>query len=484
VAFAAVVGNSDYNNDTLPGTFTMHRLPLLSVVALGLVLLGPARGRADYSPEQYKADVKLCEDAKLAHTDAALLDFLRKRLPNPEDEKRIAELVNKLGSPSFKVREQATAELIKAGPPVLPALRKVVHSGADLELAKRCDRCIKEIEKASPNNLVQAALRLLKARQVPGACTLVLEYLPFTPDEVVEEEALGSIYELALAGAKVEVLPPRVNAGKLDPAIVQALADKEAARRAIAALVLAQFGSDAQRAQVKKCLADADARVRFRAAQGLLAVRDASGIPVLIALLRDGPLDLALVAEDLLSTAANGKGPDAPLAEGAAAREKCQAAWQAWWDNHKTKVDLSNAELGTPFGGLGTRAGAGCIVFLDALFTGKKVLVKQTSDVPFTLGGGLSFGTREQLDAFFDMILNQPRPKEFKFKVTKVITAAEYIKTAPEEQRGFLEASRPAQVYVVFVQPLEGPGGGRDEVIPFFMRVSGGKAKCIGAGAR
>src|SRR5262249_31734054 len=190
--------------------------------------------------------------------------FFRKRMPSPEAQKRIEELITKLTSASFKEREKVTADLVLEGPPALAVLRTVVNSTVELELKKRCDRCIKEIEKKSPNTLVMAAARLLRVRQTPGACAVLLAYVAVAPNELVEEEVFTSIYFLGLAGAKVEVFPPVAKAGRLDPVLVQALTDHQPARRAIAALMVGEFGSADQRQEVRKLLKDKDAHVRFR----------------------------------------------------------------------------------------------------------------------------------------------------------------------------------------------------------------------------
>ena len=47
-------------------------------IVLGLLTLAVPTIRADYSPEDYKADVKLFADAKLSSKDADLVDFFRK----------------------------------------------------------------------------------------------------------------------------------------------------------------------------------------------------------------------------------------------------------------------------------------------------------------------------------------------------------------------------------------------------------------------
>jgi hypothetical protein len=469
-----------------PGNATMSqlllvRLPSLLVV-LGLLALAGPGGRADYSAEQFKADIKLFQDAKLPYADADLLDFFRKRLVNPQDQARIKEAINKLASKSFKEREQASSDLIKHGPPALPALRKAVKGAADLEIKKRCQRCIDSIEKQSPNALVMAAARLLNARQTPGACAALIDYVAFAPDSIVEEELFSSIYQLALGGAKLEVFPPLVKAGRLDPVLAQNLHDPEQARRAVAALVIGQFGTDAQRQQVKKLLADTDPHVRFRAAQGLLAAGDPSGVPVLVALLEKGPLHLALQAEDMLGLAAKDNGPATPLSEKTETRQKCHEAWREWWNKNQASIDVTTLDVGSPFGSLHTRAGNGAVQFLKAFLKVDVALLTKVTDVPFIFFDAFIFQTREEFDDFIKMNYRPNNMEEPKIKVGKIISAAEYLKGAAEQERAFLEAARPAQVHVVNVRLYNEGGGAR--ALGLFIRISGGRAKCIGFASR
>jgi hypothetical protein len=451
-----------------------------AVLALALVAAVTPSAQADYSPEQHKADLKLFEDAKQSHADADLLDFFRKRMLTEEDQKRIEAIIEKLSNTSFQERQKATAELVKVGPPALPVLRKFVNSNAVLEVKQRCDLCIKQIEQKSPNTQVMAAARLLKTRQTPGACAVLLDYVALAPDDTVEEEMYVCIYHLALAGAKLGVFPPQVKAGQLDQVLVKALQDKEPVRRAIAALVVGQFGTEGQRKTVQKLLDDVSPQVRFRAAQGLLAARDKSGMPVLVELLHKGPMVLALHAEDILSLAAQEKGPTTPLTEKAEARQKCHDAWQAWWQKNQAALDLTKVELDQPFGSLSTRAGTAAVLFIQSILKFDAALVAKTTDVPFSISGVLTFNTREDFDNFINM--NKPPMENFRFKVSKVVTCAEYMRGAPEQERSFLEASRPAQVHVVYVELLEGPGAGRGQQLGLYIRISGGRAKCIGIG--
>jgi hypothetical protein len=102
----------------------MPRLPLVPLVAILAALVQPVvAAPADYSEQQLKADLKLFEDAKLSHGDEDLLNFFRGRLLADADRDRIAGLVAKLSSKTFKEREQTRTELEKIGPPALPLLR-------------------------------------------------------------------------------------------------------------------------------------------------------------------------------------------------------------------------------------------------------------------------------------------------------------------------------------------------------------------------
>jgi HEAT repeat protein len=460
----------------------MSRLLLSRIAGVSLlaVLLAcvPAV-RADYTEDQLKADLKILDDAKVPRGDAELLEFFKKRLVSEETKQRIETLIDKLSSKSFKEREQAITAIINEGPPALPILRKVLDSKAELEIISRAKECIKKIESKSPNSLVIAAARILKFRQVSGAGAVLLEYVAVSPDSNVEEEIYASIYGLAMLGAKLEVFPPVANAGKLDPLLVKSLTDKEPSRRAIAALVVGRYGDAKLRQDVAKLLTDQEPSVRFRAAQGLVCGRDMSGLPVLVELLDNGPMPLALQAEDILSVIAEEKGPTAPLGEKVDLRKKCHDAWKEWLAQNKSKINLARFDADSAFGGINERATKGAVAFINALLKFDTAMLAKVTDIPFTFVGQINFNTREEFDNFVGMIKNQGSPPDFKFKVGKVMPASEYVNGAQEKERAFLEAARIAQVHVVYITIEEGGG---PQALPFFIRISGGRAKCIGIG--
>ncbi|HYV39269.1 MAG TPA: HEAT repeat domain-containing protein [Gemmataceae bacterium] len=462
----------------------MSRLQCLSCVAMfvALVLFAPPTLRAEYSEEQYQADLKLFQDAKAPHGDKDLLAFFQARMLAEKDRERIDGLIKQLSSKAFKEREQARAAIEKEGPPALPLLRKVLQNSADLEAKMRAESCIKNIEAKSPNALVAAAARMLKHRRVEGAGAVLLAYVAFAPDDVIEEEVYISIYNLALVGAKLNVLPPAVKSGKLDPAMVAALTDKDATRRAIAALVVARHGEPAQWKLLAKLLTDESPAVRLRAAQGLAMLGDKSCMPVLVELLDKGPLKIAYQAEDLLNVIAQDTGPTVPLGENKDQRLKSHDAWKAWLEKNNGRLDLSKVDADTPFGSLSAQASKAAITFVNALVKFDVAKITKASDVPFTFGGEITFTTRAELDQFLNQFLGQaPPPKDFKFKIVKVISGAQYLKTASERDKGFLQTARIAQVQVVYIEAYEG-GQRQPEVLPLYIRISGGKGLCIGFG--
>src|SRR5262249_41951804 len=149
----------------------------------------------------------------------------------------------------------------------------------------------------------------------------------------VEEEVLAALLALGLGK------------GKADPAFTPALKDAAPARRAAAAFVLGRVADKPTQAAVRKLLADADPRVRLRAAQGLIAGRDRDAVPALIALLDGTPTSVTWRAEELLHRMAGEKAPPFPGGDDqAAARNKWRDDWAKWWKDNGAKVDLAKLD--------------------------------------------------------------------------------------------------------------------------------------------
>src|SRR5439155_5681206 len=133
-------------------------------------------------------------------------------------------------------------------------------------------------------------------------------------------------------------------------AVLQALGDKLAARRAAAAVALRRSGGAAQRSAVHRLLEDSEAQVRLRVALALVEARDRDAVKPLIGVLGDLPPEQLGRAEDVLRSLAGDKAPDVGAGKDEAGRRKCRDEWLAWWDRHGAGIDL--ARLDTPQGPL------------------------------------------------------------------------------------------------------------------------------------
>ncbi|HYC76411.1 MAG TPA: HEAT repeat domain-containing protein [Planctomycetota bacterium] len=171
--------------------------------------------------------------------------------------------------------------------------------------------------------------------------------------EIVAEEENGpSPVETAEAqvAALIRDLPRRSGAdllGALDRIafyktlalrpIGEALAKADPRTRSHLVYVLGVIGgSDAHRLIASR-LGDADPVVRFEAASALLDANDISGVPVLIAYLRDGDKRIRYKAfESLKRFTKQDFGYDFAAAE--PAREAAVAKWDAWWS--KTRAEM------------------------------------------------------------------------------------------------------------------------------------------------
>src|SRR5262249_21875323 len=151
----------------------------------------------------------------------------------------------------------------------------------DGEMVLRAGRCLEPIPTRAAKDVRGSALRLLTARDPAGAVEVLLAYLPHGQDEWLEEQIVTALITLG------------VRDGQPHPALVKAAEDKLPSRRLAAAVCLVRADGAKHRAAARRLLDDPDARVRFVTAQALVAAQDKAGIPALLALLGDGPAELA-----------------------------------------------------------------------------------------------------------------------------------------------------------------------------------------------
>jgi hypothetical protein len=286
------------------------------------------------------ADEELLKRANVGTDGAGLLGFLRKRTLTDTDRQGLETRVRELGSPSFRIRERATWELIATGSPALAFLRRALDM-PDAEVVRRAQQCIAEIDKGPGSALPAAVIRLLARRHPAGSVTALLGYAPFADDDTVEDEILAALGTLA------------VHQGKVDPEIVAAAKDVQLARRGAAAYLLGRWGSPAERTAARVLLKDDEVKVRLRAAKGLVASREKVAVPVLVDLLGTSSVAIAWEAEELLCRIAGEQAPKESLGNATPeTRRKCQNAWAAWWREQGPKVDLAKLDEGEHLLGL------------------------------------------------------------------------------------------------------------------------------------
>jgi hypothetical protein len=304
---------------------------VLGVVFLAAFLGGA--GPTGNDDEEAAGDDAFLKEHKIGLDADSLVGFFQKRTLTDADRTRLEKLVKQLGDNAFVAREQAQRDLIAAGPTALPILKPACND-PDLEIARRAARSMEAIESGERDGLPAAAVRALARRKPEGGDSALLAYLPFAADDRVEDEILTAL--LALHPADREPTP----------ALLEAQKDEQPLRRAAAIYVLGRRPEKKHRAEAKRLLADADARVRLRAAQALIGSTDKSAIPTLIALLNDPAEPIRSRAEDLLFRLAGETPPEASAGTTDETRAAYRKAWEAWWRDNGEKIDVAVAMHG------------------------------------------------------------------------------------------------------------------------------------------
>jgi hypothetical protein len=102
---------------------------------------------------------------KLAAAPGQAVAFLGKRLRpvEPVDAQKLERLITDLTSDRFRVREQASQELERLGDVAVPALRKALEGGPELETRRRVEKLL---EKLTGLSLTPEQTRQLRALEV------------------------------------------------------------------------------------------------------------------------------------------------------------------------------------------------------------------------------------------------------------------------------------------------------------------------------
>jgi hypothetical protein len=217
----------------------------------GPALLAYLRKQSQVGPDwdQLKALVRRLGDtsetvrakaaADLVARGAAAIPVLRQARTDadPEIARRaekclkeiVPALIRRLGHDEFAVREQASADIIALGSAVTAELRAALDD-LDPEIAQRAGRCLQLIEKGPHATLADSVLWLVAVRKPAGAADVLLAYLPYAPTERLADEATAALAAVSLRD------------GKPDKAVMEALEDKNPIRKAAAAAALGRDG--------------------------------------------------------------------------------------------------------------------------------------------------------------------------------------------------------------------------------------------------
>jgi HEAT repeat protein len=262
----------------------------------------------------------------------ALLAYFRERTLPDADEKKLEDLVAQLGDNVYKIRQQASADLIAYRHMAKPFLEKALKNSV-LEIRKRAEVCLEKINAAPGADKSAARARLLALRRPEGAAAALLGFVPFAEEQSVNDEIRDALASLA------------VEEGKPSKNLVAALSDQSPLRRTIAAEALCQAGLIEPRPTIRKLLKDKEPEVRFRVALALSALKEKESIPVLINSLADVPASEAWQAEEVLRRlASNLEAPSEALGTSEESQKKARKAWVDWWKNNEKKVDLTALE--------------------------------------------------------------------------------------------------------------------------------------------
>lgn len=416
------------------------------------------------------ADEAILRGAKITADGPGLVAYFQNRSVNSqEDQKKIEELIKKLGSQRFRDREQAAEELIALGKSARAAL-VVATMAKDLELRIRAEKCLAVIDAAKNIEVELAALRLLRLRNPDQACSVLLAYFPSIHDGQIEEEALTTLAAVSF---------PK---GKAATVLSVNLKEKNPVRRGVAAMLLGWKGSETERAAVYQMLMkEPDSLVRLRIVQGLVAAKHRKALAQLLPLLTDASLPIAEQARDLLALAGGKTSVVTKLGTDSASRKKCREEWEQWWDAHGERVDLATAGIDVPWYNIDVRARATVLRWIECMNNGDLNEVHKVTAMPFAIADQAVLKTQKEFDELLGQAAkNEPREKLIvsSLKVQRVEDVAKKLKRTAFD----LLAKYPHNEIRVVSITGKGDAQAPQVSLMMFVHVRGGEGRVFGFG--
>jgi hypothetical protein len=277
------------------------------------------------------ADESALKAAGIPTDGHGLAAYFKKRTTTVANEAHIKELVRRLGDDEFKTREAASRQLVMLGPRARPFLQGALKD-ADPEIVRRAGDCLERISRETSVTALAAAVRVLARRRPSNAAAVLLDYLPSAEDERIAETIHLVLPDLAVRNDKAE------------PAIVKALKDESPDKRAAAAAALAKAHLADVMPSVRKLLNDDDPNVRLRVGLALVARGEKDAVAALIRSIEDVPLERNGLVLELLNRLAAGSPPPGMPVANQQERKKYRQVWQAWWKEHRDKIEPDRLE--------------------------------------------------------------------------------------------------------------------------------------------
>ena len=319
-----------------------------SMAMLGLLIASAAVAQTTNESDR-EADEAVLREQRLPTKGVELLQILRDRTPSDDTIAHFKKHVAQLRAAAYADRLKATNELKNMGPVVRPLLENLLREvHADAETVGRLRQVLDHFPAEKDFTATAAAARLIARDRAPESLSVLLDFVPYATNEQVRQEIQRSIDAVAFVDKKPAA------------ALLNALKDASAAKRAAAGEALLRGVGPRAKADIASLLKDTHPLVRYQLGMALVEKHDKSGLPLLIQSVADSPAERVEYALELLYRAAGEDAPDLYY-QGKDNAAAVSAAWRKWHDQHHAKLDLAKqfakTELG--FTVIATTAGAG-----------------------------------------------------------------------------------------------------------------------------
>src|SRR5260370_13075582 len=172
-----------------------------------------------------------------------------------------------------------------------------------------------------------------------------------------------------------------------------------------------------------------DATGRFRTAQGVLAGHDRAGVPVLCALVGEGPMHVGTEAEELLQCLAGTQPPRTPpFIDDEKMRKRSRQIWEEWWKQNN-KMDLTKAEVDLAPFNVSLKARELIRQYGAALMVNDLDGMKKTVDAPFLAYGNQEMQNKADAERYVEGNNLPGRGQQSMLVITGTVSLDTYLKS-------------------------------------------------------